>query len=128
MWYSITVDGGKRTRRCKQTTINYASDGLNENERQILAGRSTSIPAEIKEIETAPPTESNVAGRVTNKKPSKREEMIAEGWEFEKGSIVVRGCFATAKERGYVGVDCRRFIDGTPLIYVYDVFSPLLCD
>lgn len=46
-----------------------------------------------------------------------REEMLAEGWEFEKaGTKVLQGAAATPEERKYVGMDGRRFFDGKGIL------------
>jgi hypothetical protein len=59
-------------------------------------------------------TAASVDSSVSSKVAESREDMVAEGWEFEEDSAASRsrGASATREESQPVGMGCRRFFDG----------------
>lgn len=149
---STEVLGEKRgNRSCKQTSINYASDGLDKSQRRMLAGYQSSSSSSDNDMtradvkpnivkpahQPAKPTSyaakssAPVANKkLTNKKAQEeaahQQEMLAEGWEFSRGVEAPAGAAATVKERLPVGSDCRRFFDGESLIVLFQYYCVYL--
>ena len=73
-------------------------------------------------IKNAAPKANDIKGIKDDAKGLKRDndvyrrEMIAEGWEFERGTMTSVGAKATLEERNFVGRDCRRFFNG--ILYI----------